>query len=71
MKYQGMSEHFTHDQPAKTGVLITNLGTPDAPTTTALRRYLNEFLSDPRVIELPPSAVVADSSRHCAAHPAA
>jgi ferrochelatase len=53
MKYQGMSEHFTHDQPAKTGVLITNLGTPDAPTTTALRRYLNEFLSDPRVIELP------------------
>ena len=53
MKYQGMSEHFTHDQPAKTGVLITNLGTPDAPTTPALRRYLNQFLSDPRVIELP------------------
>ena len=53
MKYQGMSEHFSHDQPARTGVLITNLGTPDAPTKPALRRYLNQFLSDPRVIELP------------------
>lgn len=37
----------------KTGVLLTNLGTPDAPTTPALRRYLAEFLSDPRVIEVP------------------
>jgi len=36
-----------------TGVLLTNLGTPDAPTTPALRRYLREFLWDPRVIELP------------------
>lgn len=53
MKYRGMSEHFTHDQPAKVGVLITNLGTPDEPTTPALRRYLDQFLSDPRVIELP------------------
>lgn len=38
---------------AKTGVLLTNLGTPDAPTAPALRRYLSEFLSDPRVIEVP------------------
>ena len=53
MKYRGMSEHFTHDQPARVGVLITNLGTPDEPTTPALRRYLDQFLSDPRVIELP------------------
>ncbi len=53
MHYQGISETFTHDQPAKLGVLITNLGTPDAPTTSALRRYLDEFLSDPRVIEKP------------------
>ena len=37
----------------KTGVLLTNLGTPDAPTAPALRRYLAEFLSDPRVIEVP------------------
>ncbi|WP_051090573.1 ferrochelatase [Algicola sagamiensis] len=36
-----------------TAVLITNLGTPDAPTTPALRRYLKEFLSDPRVVEKP------------------
>jgi len=36
-----------------TGVLLTNLGTPDAPTAPALRRYLAEFLGDPRVVELP------------------
>ena len=34
-------------------MLITNLGTPAAPTTAAVRRYLAEFLSDPRVVELP------------------
>ncbi len=37
----------------KTGVLLTNLGTPDAPTAKALRVYLAEFLSDPRVVEIP------------------
>lgn len=37
----------------KTGVLIVNLGTPDAPTTSATRRYLKEFLWDPRVVEIP------------------
>jgi ferrochelatase len=35
------------------GVLLVNLGTPDAPTPAALRRYLREFLSDPDVIDLP------------------
>jgi ferrochelatase len=35
------------------GVLVVNLGTPDAPTTAAVRRYLREFLSDPRVIDIP------------------
>ncbi|MCB9730557.1 MAG: ferrochelatase [Deltaproteobacteria bacterium] len=35
------------------GALLVNLGTPDAPTTGAVRRYLREFLSDPRVIDLP------------------
>ena len=35
------------------GILITNLGTPDAPTPAALRKYLAQFLSDPRVIETP------------------
>jgi len=36
------------------GVLLINLGTPDAPAPGAVRRYLREFLSDPRVIEIPP-----------------
>ncbi|BCB28336.1 ferrochelatase [Sulfurimicrobium lacus] len=44
---------YQHGAPAKTGVLLINLGTPDAPTKTALRRYLKEFLSDPRVVEIP------------------
>ncbi|HUD29702.1 MAG TPA: ferrochelatase [Novosphingobium sp.] len=35
------------------GVLLVNLGTPDAPTPAAVRRYLAEFLSDPRVVEIP------------------
>lgn len=35
------------------GVLLVNLGTPDAPTAPAIRRYLREFLSDPRVVEIP------------------
>lgn len=37
----------------KTGVLLVNLGSPDAPTTAAVRRYLREFLWDPRVVNLP------------------
>jgi ferrochelatase len=36
-----------------TGVLLSNLGTPDQPTPPAVRRYLREFLSDPRVVSLP------------------
>ncbi len=44
---------FTHDQLACAGVLLVNLGTPDAPTSAALRRYLAEFLWDPRVVEIP------------------
>jgi len=52
MRFQG-SPKFSHAQTDKIGVLITNLGTPDEPTTPALRRYLREFLSDPRVVEVP------------------
>lgn len=37
----------------RTGVLLVNLGTPDAPTASAVRRYLAEFLWDPRVVEIP------------------
>jgi ferrochelatase len=44
---------FRHDRPACAGVLLTNLGTPDAPTPAAVRRYLAEFLWDRRVVEIP------------------
>lgn len=40
--------------PSRIGVLLVNLGTPDAPTPAAVRRYLAEFLSDRRVVEIPP-----------------
>ena len=40
--------------PARVGVLIVNLGTPDAPEAGAVKRYLREFLSDRRVVEIPP-----------------
>jgi ferrochelatase len=48
----------THPQvaPPRIGVLLTNLGTPDAPDAPAVRRYLAEFLSDRRVVEIPPIA---------------
>ena len=52
MKYVGEKD-YEHGMQAKVGVLITNLGTPEAPTKKALRPYLKEFLSDPRVIETP------------------
>lgn len=42
-----------HGRPRHAAILLVNLGTPDAPTAAALRRYLGEFLSDPRVIEIP------------------
>jgi ferrochelatase len=44
---------FRHGLPERTAVLLVNLGTPQAPTAAALRRYLAEFLSDPRVVEIP------------------
>ncbi|MFT6237266.1 MAG: ferrochelatase [Cellvibrionaceae bacterium] len=52
MKYNGQKD-YSHKQQPKIGVLITNLGTPTAPTAKALRTYLAEFLSDPRVVEIP------------------
>jgi ferrochelatase len=42
-----------HGASPVSGVLISNLGTPDAPTAQALRRYLGEFLRDPRVVDMP------------------
>jgi len=45
---------FSHDRASRVGVLLVNLGTPDAPTASAVRAYLAEFLADPRVVEIPP-----------------
>lgn len=44
---------YTHGQTPATAILLCNLGTPDAPTPAALRRYLAEFLGDHRVVEIP------------------
>ena len=52
MKYLKEPE-YTHGTATQAGVLVINLGTPDEPTAPALRRYLKEFLSDPRVVEIP------------------
>lgn len=50
---QAFSDHPGPRSPGPVGVLLINLGTPDAPEAGAIRRYLAEFLSDQRVIELP------------------
>lgn len=52
MKYIGQAD-YSHATSDKTAILLTNLGTPDAPTPKALKRYLAEFLWDPRVVEVP------------------
>ena len=46
---------FDHARAPRVGVLLVNLGTPDAPEPGAVRRYLAEFLSDRRVVEIPPA----------------
>lgn len=52
IKYVG-EPRFEHDAPSRLGILLANLGTPDAPTPGAVRRFLAEFLWDPRVVEGP------------------
>ncbi|MDP9044561.1 MAG: ferrochelatase, partial [Pseudomonadota bacterium] len=52
MSYAAEPEH-RHGRAARTAILLCNLGTPDAPTPSAVRRYLAEFLSDRRVVEIP------------------
>jgi protoporphyrin/coproporphyrin ferrochelatase len=44
---------YQHGTPGQIGILLINLGTPDAPTPHALRPYLKQFLSNPRVVEIP------------------
>ena len=51
-RYSGTPD-FDHAAPGRIGVLLVNLGTPSAPDAAAVRRYLREFLWDPRVVELP------------------
>ena len=53
MNRDSSAQSFRHGMPARTAVLLVQLGTPEAPTAPALRRYLAQFLSDPRVVELP------------------
>lgn len=53
MKNQIQDPQKAHSTAAKIGVLIVNLGTPDAATAKAVRKYLKQFLSDPRVVEIP------------------
>ena len=52
MSHYQSTQEFHHNAAECTGVLLCNLGSPDAPTTEAVRRYLAEFLWDPRVIEM-------------------
>ncbi len=52
MKFKG-EQNFQHENEQKKGVLIAYLGTPDSPDILSVRRYLKEFLSDPRIIEVP------------------
>ena len=53
MPSQPPSPQYEHGLPESLGVLLVNLGTPDAPTPSAVRRYLKQFLWDPRVVEIP------------------
>ncbi len=48
-----LNDALNHHSTSKKAVLLVNLGTPDAPTKPAIRRYLKEFLSDRRVVEVP------------------
>ncbi len=52
-RFTALTEQAHEKKNNRTGILITNLGTPDEPDAASVRRYLNEFLSDPRVVEIP------------------
>lgn len=53
MSYYQPEPAYTHGSQPKVGILLANLGTPDAPTAQALRPYLKQFLMDRRVVEIP------------------
>jgi len=52
MRFQPEPSHH-HGSISRSAIVLVNLGTPDAPTAAAVRPYLKEFLSDPRVVEIP------------------
>ena len=62
-KLKGQSK-FKHGRMVKTGILLCNLGTPTNPDKKNVKKYLRQFLSDRRVVELPKISLVADSQRH-------
>ena len=51
-RYKGEKDYY-HGKNECTGILLVNLGTPDQPETASVKRYLAEFLGDPRVVEIP------------------
>ncbi len=53
MRYYSPEPKYRHGDQLKVGILLANLGTPEAPTSAALRPYLKQFLSDTRVVEVP------------------
>ena len=53
MKYIGETDYDHKGLSPRSGVLLCNLGTPDKPSSSKLRSYLKQFLSDPRVVEVP------------------
>ena len=53
MAYFNQEPPFKHGDRLKVGILLANLGTPDAANAPALRRYLGQFLMDRRVVEIP------------------
>jgi len=53
MSYFHPESKYEHGQPPRIGIILANLGTPDAPNAKALRKYLGQFLMDRRVVEIP------------------
>ena len=58
------SDHPNFPPHGRTGLLLVNLGTPEGTDKRNMRKYLKQFLSDPRVIEVAAPALVADPERH-------
>ena len=53
MAFYNQEPNYQHGDQLKVGILLANLGTPDAPNAKALRRYLGQFLMDRRIVEIP------------------